>query len=232
MKQQGCDPRLRGLGLLSQFPDELVAYLMHRLEVPELLALSQTSKLMRVLCCEEPIWLQKHLDRHSQSFSYRVSGKDFEDAAGCTKFATPLPPPPPTNVAQRTADRDTRVATVQGSWRATFLAYHPACGRADVQAADLVPVAAVPGYTSEILYRRDSNADACLCQSVGLMSPIGGELLMSVLLQTLVPLPRRPQRLCARHLPTTCQRLFAAPGSQRRWQHPAAGCCRHDRSRV
>lgn len=71
MQQQGPDPR-SGLGAFAAFPDELVCYLLHSLDVRELLVLAQTSKLMRILVCEEPLWLQKHLDRCSRPFAYRV----------------------------------------------------------------------------------------------------------------------------------------------------------------
>ncbi len=64
--------RRSGLGTFAGWPDELICYFLHRVEVPELLRLSQTSKLMRVFVCEEPLWLQKHLERCARAFAYRV----------------------------------------------------------------------------------------------------------------------------------------------------------------
>ena len=34
------------------------------------------------------------------------------------------------------------------------MAYHPSCSRPDLTAADLVPLARVPGFSSDALYRR------------------------------------------------------------------------------
>jgi hypothetical protein len=93
-------------------PDELICYLLGGLDVRELLALAQASRLLRVFACEEPLWLAKHLERCRTPFDYR------------------------------------------GSWRATYLAHQPACGRPELTAAELVPVTPVPGFSSPALYRR------------------------------------------------------------------------------
>ena len=42
---------------------------------------------------------------------------------------------------------------MQGSWRATYLACNPACGRPSLTAADLPSPAPVPGFSSHALYR-------------------------------------------------------------------------------
>jgi hypothetical protein len=82
---------LPGLGAFAGWPDELICYFLHRLDVPELLTLAQTSKLMRVFVCEEPLWLQKHLERCARPFSYRViagsAEADNSNAPGCTPEA-------------------------------------------------------------------------------------------------------------------------------------------------
>ena len=70
--QQVPESRNGGLGALAVLPDELLCYLLHSLGVRELLALSQASKLLRLLVYEEPLWLQKHLDRCARPFEYRV----------------------------------------------------------------------------------------------------------------------------------------------------------------
>lgn len=67
--------RRRGLGSFAAWPDELLAYFLvnARLSTRELLALSCTSKLMRLMVLEEPLWLQRHLDSCKRPFEYRVS---------------------------------------------------------------------------------------------------------------------------------------------------------------
>ena len=70
--KQGPDPRPTGLGALAVLSDELLCYLLHGLEVRELLALSQASRLLRLLVCEETLWLKLHLDRCARPFEYRV----------------------------------------------------------------------------------------------------------------------------------------------------------------
>ncbi|KAL4448536.1 hypothetical protein ABPG75_005755 [Micractinium tetrahymenae] len=106
--------RRRGLGAFAAWPDELVCYFLAAapLSTRDLLALSSASKLMRLMVCEEPLWLQRHLDRCMRPFEYR------------------------------------------GSWRATCLAYLADSGRPGLAAADLLPPAPVPGFSSEVLYRR------------------------------------------------------------------------------
>lgn len=71
--QGGPDPRERGLGALAVLPDELICYLLAGLDVRELLAVGQASRLLRVFVCEEPLWLAKHLERCRTPFDYRVS---------------------------------------------------------------------------------------------------------------------------------------------------------------
>ncbi|KAL4420190.1 hypothetical protein ABPG77_011406 [Micractinium sp. CCAP 211/92] len=106
--------RRRGLGAFAAWPDELVAFFLAnaQLSTRELLALSCTSRLMRLMVCEEPLWLQRHLHSCRRPFKYR------------------------------------------GSWRATCLAYLPDSGRPGLIAADLLPPASVPGFSSDVLYRR------------------------------------------------------------------------------
>lgn len=67
--------RRRGLGAFAAWPDELVAFFLAnaQLSIRELLALSCTSRLMRLMVCEEPLWLQRHLHSCRRPFKYRVS---------------------------------------------------------------------------------------------------------------------------------------------------------------
>lgn len=67
--------RCCGLGTFATWPDELVAYFLANapLSTRELLVLSRASKLMRLFVCEEPLWLQRHLDSCLRPFEYRVS---------------------------------------------------------------------------------------------------------------------------------------------------------------
>ena len=87
-----ADPRLPGLGVLAQLPDELICYLLMPLDVPDLLRLSQCSKLLRVFVCEEPLWLAKHLARCTRPFDYRVRAATVLQL--CEAPPPPLPPPP------------------------------------------------------------------------------------------------------------------------------------------
>ena len=132
--------RSAGLGLFAAFPDELVCYLLHTLELRELLALSAASRLLRVFACEEPLWLQKHLERCARPFDYRVRPPCRLHPRQSSVSPAALSPP--------------HAHPCQGSWRATFFAHNPACGRPDLTAADLVPLTPVPGFTSAALYRR------------------------------------------------------------------------------
>lgn len=82
--------RRRGLGSLSVLPDDVLCYLLQwsALEVADLLRLSQCSRLLRVLVCEEPLWLRLHLERYRRRpFTYRVRGRLEQPAA-----AAPHPP--------------------------------------------------------------------------------------------------------------------------------------------
>lgn len=67
--------RRRGLGNFAAWPDELVCYLLHSssLDERDVLRISLTSKLFRLLICEEPLWLQRHLERCARPFAFRVS---------------------------------------------------------------------------------------------------------------------------------------------------------------
>lgn len=72
------DARRAGLGSLAALPDDVLCYLLHTaVDTRELAALAQASKLLRVFVCEEPVWLQRHLDRCRRPFSYRVSGPSW-----------------------------------------------------------------------------------------------------------------------------------------------------------
>lgn len=87
--QPAQQARPAGLGALAVLSDELLCYLLHGLEVRELLALSQASRLLRLLVCEEPIWLKLHLDRCARPFEYRVragcviGGLSYRWGTGC-----------------------------------------------------------------------------------------------------------------------------------------------------
>ena len=68
-----CDARSVGLGTLAALPDDLIQeLLLPSLDVRGLLALSQASRLCRLLCQEEPLWLVLHLQRCRRPFCYRV----------------------------------------------------------------------------------------------------------------------------------------------------------------
>lgn len=91
-----ADPRLRGLGALAALPDDVICLLLHALDLRELLALSQCSKLLRVFACEEPEWLARHLERCARPFDYRVRAGSAM-ALGSAPLPALLPPlPPPT----------------------------------------------------------------------------------------------------------------------------------------
>lgn len=141
-------PRPGGLGDFAAWPDELVVYLLAGLELRELLALSQASKLMRVLCCEEPMWAVRHLQACKRPFDYRVRRRRRPAAAIGALLSLCCCRCLPVCVLIAAACQ-----AVQGSWRATFMAHHPACGRPALTAADLVPLAPVPGFSSPVLYR-------------------------------------------------------------------------------
>lgn len=54
-------------------PDDVLCYLLSTLDPREHLApLAQCSRLLRVLVCEEPLWLAKHLARCTEPLDYRV----------------------------------------------------------------------------------------------------------------------------------------------------------------
>lgn len=69
--------RSEGLGYLSYLEDELVFHVLSMLDEPSLSTACCSSKLMRLLCCEEALWmglaLQSH-DRSSTTVRYLVSG--------------------------------------------------------------------------------------------------------------------------------------------------------------
>lgn len=161
--------RRRGLGTLAALPDDVLCWLLQwsALEVPDLLRLSQCSRLLRVLVCEEPLWLCAHLERcRRRPFDYRVSAEScrlvsrkagmpagcWHAARGSAACCLPLLGASLRCLVPRAAAEP--APALQGSWRATYFAHHPACGRPDLTAADMVPLAPVPGFASEILYRR------------------------------------------------------------------------------
>jgi hypothetical protein len=90
------------------------------------------------------------------------------------------------------------------------MAYHPACKRPDLTATDLLPVAPVPGFTSESLYRcphvrlspnvTDMLPSSAQCAVSRIQSACYQKRGLSVaacLLQALVSLPRGPVLLPA-----------------------------------
>ncbi len=153
--QREPDPRERGLGALAVLPDELICLLLGGLDVQELLALSETSRLLRVFACEEPLWLAKHLERCRTPFDYRVSPRCTSSSR--SRYFARSPAAGAAAATPAAAVAASRCCLLlspsQGSWRATYLAHHPACGRPELTASDLVPLTPVPGFSSPALYR-------------------------------------------------------------------------------
>ena len=95
------EPRAAGLGALAALPDELLVALLEGLEDPAALAaLAATSRLLRVLAAEEPLWLRLHLQRCRLPFTYRGSWRAtclaHLPAAGASELtAADLRPPAP-----------------------------------------------------------------------------------------------------------------------------------------
>ena len=218
--QPNPEPRNGGLGALSVLPDELLCYLLHSLDVRELLDLSQASKLLRLLVCEEPLWLQKHLDRCVRPFEYRVrvwrawiarggatmsGGPNHAITRGCCRCPLPpLPKPPkPANCnwfESLHPNYVSQLPVLQGSWRATYLAYHPAAGRPALTAAELPPPAPVPGFSSLVLYRQ---APAVfVTQAADLLGIIASVVLKIISLVA-----------CLKRLPQLLLRLAASPAA-------------------
>ena len=155
----GPDPRAAGLGALAVLPDELICFLLASLDVRDLLALGQASRLLRVFVSEEPLWLAKHLERCRTPFDYRVRTAQpiAPGLLGCIAAAAAVASYCPHHGGAP-------LACLQGSWRATYFAHHPACGRPQMTAEQLVPLAPVPGFSSPALYRC---AALCLLKSGG-----------------------------------------------------------------
>ncbi len=71
----GVDAKLRqeGLGSLAVLPDHLVSYITFMLELEDVVRASCTSRLLRVFCCEEPLWLGLCLRAQQGPVVFKVS---------------------------------------------------------------------------------------------------------------------------------------------------------------
>lgn len=65
---------------LPQFPHDLLDRILRLLDVESLLALRQTSKWMRILCSEEPIWMQVAIQTASAVSEFEWKGNWFSTA--------------------------------------------------------------------------------------------------------------------------------------------------------
>ncbi|KAL6765070.1 hypothetical protein V8C86DRAFT_2460687 [Haematococcus lacustris] len=50
--------RSRALGTLCALPDHLINLLLLRLSIVDVVRLACTSRALRLICCEEPLWQQ------------------------------------------------------------------------------------------------------------------------------------------------------------------------------
>ncbi|KAG2440826.1 hypothetical protein HXX76_003681 [Chlamydomonas incerta] len=68
-----ADAKLRsdGLGSLSVLPDHLLSYIMYLLDLEDLVRLGCVSRLLRVLGCEEPLWLALSLKHQEGLVNWR-----------------------------------------------------------------------------------------------------------------------------------------------------------------
>ena len=176
------DPRAAGLGAFAAFPDELLdLFLREHLDARALAALSCCSRVLCVWATEEPLWLDLHLARRKAPFEYKVRPRlplraaaaaaaagEWGESNSSLACGLPSVPPRPSPAPQPTAAticvtrraagsprKCTHACTnaPQGSWRATYLAYNPACRWPDCTAAALRPRPQVPGFSSLFLYR-------------------------------------------------------------------------------
>ena len=65
--------RLDGLGSLAVLPDHLVSYITFMLDLEDVVRVSCTSRLLRVFCCEEPLWLGLCLRAQRGPVVFKVS---------------------------------------------------------------------------------------------------------------------------------------------------------------
>lgn len=71
-----ADAKLReeGLGSLGVLPDHLLSYIMYLLDVEDMVRVSCVSRLLRVLGCEEPLWLALSLKLQNGLVEYKAGG--------------------------------------------------------------------------------------------------------------------------------------------------------------
>ena len=132
------DLRPAGLGAFACLSDELLARLLQLADVRSLANLGTTSKLWRLLCCEEPVWLELTLTAFRRPLVYRVGARLCAALLGSC-------------LAQSLVTVCIVCASawsfLQGSWRETYAS--TATGRPVPQR----PPAPVAGFSSTFLYR-------------------------------------------------------------------------------
>lgn len=67
------DARAAGLGAFAALPDAVVCYITFHLDPKSILQLSSASKLLRIFCCHEPLWLFHALQSYEGPLTYRGS---------------------------------------------------------------------------------------------------------------------------------------------------------------
>ncbi|MEW5308001.1 MAG: hypothetical protein WDW36_010365 [Sanguina aurantia] len=140
--------RSEGLGYLSYLADELIFHVLSMLDEPSLSSACCSSKLMRLLCCEEALWmglaLQSH-DRSSTTVKYLANWRQtclsaVRTSAGTAQHSIQAP--------QVAADK---FGPMQSTSNSASISRCPA--ESSVSAAARPPDP-VPGFNSLFLYRR------------------------------------------------------------------------------
>jgi F-box domain len=75
MQVEVCQRDL-GLGNLSVLPDPLINIVLGWLDVPSILALASTSKVLRIFALEEPLWQYETLKYRRGLLVYHVRGSN------------------------------------------------------------------------------------------------------------------------------------------------------------
>ncbi|GFH14857.1 uncharacterized protein HaLaN_10984, partial [Haematococcus lacustris] len=93
--------RSRALGTLCALPDHLINLLLLRLSIVDVVRLACTSRALRLICCEEPLWQQLCLLQADELVDAGCSYASIKFLANWRQTAlhmlasAPKPPPPP-----------------------------------------------------------------------------------------------------------------------------------------